>query len=268
MSAEGRKETSGTRDIEKVLDRLYQQWRGVRSETIFNLGEKEALFLVNFHFNNVIDITSWMGNRYPDRWRNSCISFDYCRFFKGLLWMNFYFIHGNYPAVYRDLRYFWESLSISYLIESKYPKLSIDDQMAVRRAWEERGPRAWSAVKKALSKALRKPPARIKGYFHPLWQQLCRHAHPSAVEMDKIATIDFSSLMVDSFNRELAEECMDTSNQVLDCIHVLIFDAFPLIIEDALRWKWLEEWRETMPWTYKLIHEQEHKSTSQSQSQT
>jgi tRNA(His) 5'-end guanylyltransferase len=78
--------------------------------------------------------------------------------------------------------------------------------------------------------------------------------------MDKIATIDFSSLMVDSFNRGLAEECMDTSNQVLDCIHVLIFDAFPLIIEDALRWRRLEEWRELMPLTYNLIQERGRKS--------
>jgi hypothetical protein len=103
--------------------------------------------------------------------------------------------------------------------------------MAVRRSWEEKGRSGWSVVEEALSKALQKPAECIKGYFYPLWSQLCRHVHPSAIEMDKIASIDFSSLMFDSFNRELAGECMSTSNQVLDCIHISVFDAFPLMVK-------------------------------------
>jgi hypothetical protein len=80
--------------------------------------------------------------------------------------------------------------------------------------------------------------------------------------MDKIASVNFSSFVTDSFNQKLARECIGVSNQVLDYIHVLIFDAFPLIAEDAMKWERLEGLREPLSFTYGLVKERSSRSSS------
>ena len=95
-----------------------------------HLGSRRIMVLVCL-------IIGWVIRRYPERSRRSSLVFEYTRL-KWLYWMNFCFIHANYPAVYRDLRYWWESFSIAYLVESNYPELPLDDQMAIRKAWEEK----------------------------------------------------------------------------------------------------------------------------------
>jgi len=242
-------------EVKKLCDTLTLPWETVREQTISELGAKDAFFLLDPHINIHLDVSGWILNRYPECQERRLVLVEYTRLFKGLYWMNFYFIHANYSAVYRDLRYWWESFSIAYLIDSKYPNLSANDRMAIRRAWEERGKGGWRVIKEALSKALRRPPDCVQGRFRSLWQQLCKHVHPSAVEMERIISMDPWSFILDSFSRELAIECIHISNQVLDCIYALIFDAFPLIAKDALRWERFDELQKLLPFTCEIIRE-------------
>lgn len=45
-------ESRKTRNLERILDNLYEYWQGIRRETIAELGAKEALKIIDFHANN------------------------------------------------------------------------------------------------------------------------------------------------------------------------------------------------------------------------
>lgn len=52
------------REVENILDNLYKYWRDIRKETIEQLGEREALKIIDFHANNWIDIVKWISSKY------------------------------------------------------------------------------------------------------------------------------------------------------------------------------------------------------------
>jgi len=56
--------TREIRKFEKTLDRLYETWKSVRSETLSCLEKEAALHLIDFHGNNWIDITNWISSKY------------------------------------------------------------------------------------------------------------------------------------------------------------------------------------------------------------
>ncbi len=59
-----RKDDERTKQLESILDNLYENWRVVRMETIAELGELESLKIIDFHANNWIDITRWIASKY------------------------------------------------------------------------------------------------------------------------------------------------------------------------------------------------------------
>ena len=89
--------------------------------------------------------------------------------------------------------------------------------------------------------------------FHPMWIRLCRHVHPSPTEMDVTAVADFSILVTDSFNEELAREAMKITDDVFDVVYTILLSRFPRMKEDARRSEFLDEWEKYMPNTVRTV---------------
>lgn len=123
--------------LENILDKLYENWREVRRETIAELGEAESLKVIDFHANNWIDITSWIGSKYERHEQMNIVSFQFSRCFKEIYWLQFLFYTGNYSTGYRNLRYVLEMMSQAYYVDPKYSNLNLDDQFVRAREIEE-----------------------------------------------------------------------------------------------------------------------------------
>jgi len=77
-----------TKQLENILDKLYENWRDVRRETITELGEAESLKIIDFHANNWIDITRWISSKYERHEQMNIVSFQFSRCFKEIYWCN------------------------------------------------------------------------------------------------------------------------------------------------------------------------------------
>lgn len=73
--------------------------------------------------------------------------------------------------------------------------------------------------------------------------------------MDVTATQDFSSLVTDSFNENLARDALRASNEVFGIVNMVIHKKFPRIKELGLRHRFINEWEEYLPNTEKILKE-------------
>lgn len=240
------------KDVENVLDKLYKHWEETRRETIAQLGENEALKIVNLHGNNWIDITSWISSKYHEDEQMNIVWFQFLRLLKEIYWLQFLFHTANYSTAYRNLRYIWEMMSQAYFIDLDNPKLDLDEQLEEARLIEERI-YGWNIVMSTLCKALDLSDAEAETLFHPLWRELNKYAHPSAIQMDKVATEDFSGLITDSFNENLAKRLLEVNDIVFDIVYAIVFKKFNKAIERARNYKFIHEWEECLPITVSII---------------
>jgi len=74
--------------------------------------------------------------------------------------------------------------------------------------------------------------------------------------MDIVATEDFSSLVKDSFSKNLARDTLRATDEIFDIVNMIIFKKFPEIKEVALKYKFINEWKQYLPNTMKIIKEQ------------
>lgn len=238
--------------LENSLDNLYENWREVRRETITQLGENEALKILDFHGNNWIDIIGWISSRYQREEQMNIVYFQFLRVFKEIFWLQFLFYTGNYSTAYRNLRYLWEMMSQAYFIDLNYPRLTLDEQFdEVRRI--EQSMYGWNVITDTLCRLLNQPEGEIRAYFKPLWSELNKHIHPSAFQMDVVATEDFSSLITDSFNKNLARSLIMTADKVFDITYAIIFNKFTKAKELAQNYKFIQEWNDCLPITMSIV---------------
>lgn len=242
------------RDLETILDNLYEQWREIRKETIERLGGKEALKIIDFHANNWIDIVKWISSEYKREEQMNIIGFQFFRLFKEVYWLQFLFHTGNYPTAYRNLRYILEMICQAYYVDSKYPTLSLDEQMEKTKDLEERV-RAWDIVSGTLKKVLNKTDAEVRAGFKPLWDDLNRYAHPSVRQMDLVAEKDFAALVTDSFNENLAKALLEATDKVFDIVYAVVLKRFPKAIGLAQQYEFIHEWEECLPNTIGVIRQ-------------
>lgn len=240
------------KELEDILDSLYGHWQDVRRETITSLGEKQALKIIDFHGNNWIDIISWISSTYLRQEQMNIVNFQFTRIFKEVYWLQFLFFAGNYPAVYRNLRYMWEMMSQAYYVDYKYSELSLDEQFAKVRMIEEHT-QGWNIVVPTLCRVLKKSGKKIEFNFRPLWDELNRYVHPSAKQLDLIAEADFSSLVTDSFSEPLAKGVLQTTDKVLDITYAIMMKKFMKIIELVRGYKFIKEWEDCLPYTMTII---------------
>jgi len=242
------------RDLETILDNLYEQWREIRKETIERLGGKEALKIIDFHANNWIDIVKWISSEYKREEQMNIIGFQFFRLFKEVYRLQFLFHTGNYPTAYRNLRYILEMICQAYYVDSKYPTLSLDEQMEKTKDVEERV-FGWSIVSSTLEKVLNKTVEEVRAGFKPLWDNLNRYAHPSVRQMDLVAQKDFAALVTDSFNETLARELLGVTDKVFDIAYAVVLRRFPKVITLVQQYEFIHEWKECLPNTIGVIRQ-------------
>jgi hypothetical protein len=246
--------TKKARDLEAILDNLYEQWREIRKETIERLGGKEALKIIDFHANNWIDIVKWISSEYKREEQMNIIVFQFSRLFKEVYWLQFLFHTGNYPTAYRNLRYILEMICQAYYVDSKHPTLSLDEQLEKTKDLEKRV-RAWDIVSGTLKKVLNKTDAEVRAGFKPLWDDLNRYAHPSVRQMDLVAEKDFAALVTDSFSEPLAGELLGVTDKVFDIAYAVVLTRFPKVINLVRQYKFIHEWEECLPNTIGIIRQ-------------
>jgi len=243
--------TERIKKLENTLDEIYEHLKILRKETITCLGNKDALHIIDFHANNWIDIVRWISSKYK-REEQKIVYFQFSRLFKEICWLQFLFHNGNYPMVYRNLRYILELISQAYFIDQKYPNLSLDEQIEKTKETEEEV-YAWNLVQSVLCNIL--TDEEIKTNIKPLWNYLNKNVHPSAKQMNGVAIEDFSSLMTDSFNEKLARDALCTTNEIFDIVNMILFKKFPRIKKLAREYEFINEWEEYFPYTMRIIKE-------------
>lgn len=248
-------DTERIRKLENTLDELYEHLKSVREETITHLGDIDAFHIIDFHANNWIDIVRWISSKYSKEEQMNIVNFQFHRLFKEIYWLQFLFHYGNYPVIYRNLRYILELICQAYYIDSKYNSLSLDEQIKKTNEIEEET-YGWRIVQHVLSDIMNSDEQYILSNFKQLWKYLNKHAHPSGKQMDIVAMEDFSSLVTDSFNENLARYTLRTTNKIFDIVNMIIFKKFPRIKEVGLKYKFINEWEQYLPNTIKIMKEQ------------
>ena len=238
----------------KYLDELYAHWGEIRKETIEQLGAREALKIVDFHGNNWIDVVRWVSSTYERQDQMNIVSFQLSRLFKEIYWLQFLFLAGNYSTAYRNLRWILELISQAYYVDAKYPTLSLDEQIEKTMEIEE-NVFGWNIVSSTLVKVLNRRGQQIQAFFGPLWRELNRHAHPSAKQMDLIAMEDFSALVTDSFNENLAKELLVATDRVFDIVYAVVLKRFPKAKSLVREYEFLDEWERCLPITMSIIRQ-------------
>ncbi|GAI34361.1 unnamed protein product, partial [marine sediment metagenome] len=153
---------------------------------------------------------------------------------------------GNYPTAYRNLRYILEMIPQAYYINTKYPALTLDKQIEKTREIEEHI-FGWNIVSSTLGKVLDKTGEEIRATFKPLWDDLNKYSYPSVRQMDLVAEQDFSALVTDSFNENLARELLIVTDKVFDIVYAIVLKRFPKVISLARQYEFIEEWQECLP---------------------
>jgi len=246
--------TERIKKLENTLDKLYEHLKSVREETITHLGDKDALHIVDLHANNWIKIVGWISSNYDKEEQMNIVIFQFHRLFKEIYWLQLLFHYGNYPVIYRNLRYILELICQAYYIDSNYPSSSLDEQIRKTTEVEEKF-YGWTLVKTVLGDILNSDEQYIQSKFKQLWNYLNKHVHPSVKQMDIVVTEDFSSLVTDSFNANLARDTLRATDEIFDIVNMIIFKKFPRIIEVGLKYKFINEWEQYLPNTVQIMKE-------------
>ena len=216
--------TRKNKEIEKSLDRLYENWNSVKEETIQCLGDQIALHLIDFHGNNWIDVHGWITTQYTQEQRLTITFFQFVRLFKELHWLQFLFMCANYPVVYRNLRYVLEMMSQAWYIQSQHPNLRLNEQIEQITEIEEKI-YGWTLIRTVFSQTLRIDEKATEEKLKPIWTLLNKHVHPSAKQMNRVAEENFSSFVTDSFNENLARETLTVADKVFDGVNPIGWKA-------------------------------------------
>lgn len=192
----------------------------------------------------------WITNKYHREQQFTITFIQFIRLIKELHWLQFLFNHANYPVIYRNLRYVLEMMSQAWYIEWKYPNLDLNEQ--IDKIIEEKV-YGWNLVRPVFCEVLGIDEEYAKQKLHPTWIFLNKHVHPSAEQMNIVAEKDFSSLVTDSFNDDLARTTLRKGDKVFDLIYTLVFNRFPQIAELASESEFINEWEEHLPYTMRTI---------------
>ena len=240
--------------LQNTLDNLYEHWRSIRAETIAHLGGQKALGIIDFHGNNWIGIVRWILSKYDRYQQMNIVLFQFSRLFKEIYWLQFLFHTGNYATAYRNLRYILELMSQAYYVDMTNPGLTLDEQIEKASEVEERV-YGWKLINSVLCKVLNKTEEEIQISFKPLWDELNRHVHPSAKQMDLVAAQDFSGLITDSFNTNLARDLLRVTDKVFDIVYAIVFNRFSKAKKLALAYEFIHEWEECLPNTMGILRQ-------------
>jgi hypothetical protein len=122
---------------------MWEQYRyliEVAEQTVQNLGKNQACQFAELA-NDWIDLEDAIRQAYPkEELFRSLVHHDFVELFKEARWFGLLVLCGNYPMVYRNLRYAWEMMFRAYYAdtyaqhfpsETDHLGLSADDKAAL-----------------------------------------------------------------------------------------------------------------------------------------
>ena len=71
--------------------------------------------------------------------------------------------------------------------------------------------------------------------------------------MNVVVEEDFSSLVTDSFNEDLAKSALKVVDEIFDLIYVIVLKRFSRVKELFLGYKFINEWEEYLPNTVNIM---------------
>ncbi len=206
----------------------------IAEETKKHLDLEQSGCFVNL-YNDWIDIwPAILDSCSHDHLLTSLVFADLHAVGKELYWMHRLLHWGNYPMVYRNLRYVWELMGLAYFADV--------DEVAVQGIIDRPGPQlddkaAWldrHQMRIRWSTVIR--PIRDKvidraewEHFGRIWGELNRCVHASWSLRDKM--LDESALFVkDAFDQNWAIETCQVASDVFDLIWLIVLRRFPTCI--------------------------------------
>ena len=94
---------------------------------------------------------------------------------------------------------------------------------------------------------------KLRSNFKPLWDYLNKHVHPSAKQIDIVATEDFPSLLTDSFNEKLARDVLRATDEIFDLVNMIVVRKFSRVRELVLQYKFINELDDYLRNTMRLV---------------
>jgi hypothetical protein len=210
-------------------------WGGlaeVAEQTKEQLAPDQSACFVNL-YNDWLDIRGSILDAYPHTdLLNSLVVADLLSLGKELHWMHRLFHWGNYPLIYRNVRYAWELMALAYFADvdeikapdtiTDRPGNSLDD----KAAWLERhGMKInWRTV---ISRIRDKVIDRAElEHFGKIWGDLNRCVHASRSLRDRM--LNESALLVkDAFDQNWGVDTCRAASDVFDLIWLIVLRRFP-----------------------------------------
>jgi hypothetical protein len=206
------------------LDRLAEQ-------TSRRLAAAKAQAFVTL-YNDWIDLSAAIIEAYPKKMLEiSLVMADLSSLGKELVWMHRLLHWGNYPTVFRNLRYAWELISLAVIADAPNSIVATSGahsgkSIDVKLAWLDR--RAFklnwrTAIRPLLQGVVERSE---HGYFGCLWGRLNKCVHASAKIRSRLMG-ESAAAVKDAFDQTWAEETCQISTDVFDIIWLLILRRFP-----------------------------------------
>jgi len=138
-------------------------------------------------------------------------------------------------------------------VDKEHPTYDRNTRINEMLGLEEKRIFKWGLFKRVYKDVLNKSEQEVQDEFYPLWDYLNRHVHPSVKTYLEISSIAPKNRWFNSFNEQLARECLRSVDQVMDLVFAAVFRIFPRITELAQSYPSLHEWKKWIPHTYKIV---------------
>jgi hypothetical protein len=223
-------------EIHKLLNDLYSPLKEVANEAIGKLGKEKALIYIDI-FNDWINISGEIKNQYADtELINSLLYLSQHSLMKDIYWIQLFFLTGNYPQIYRSLRYILEMSFKGYYMDTydKHPRKNMEhlaNDIDVKRTWVYQNEMKLYGGK-FLSECLLElfPQAKVPevmSSYKNIWETLNKHVHPTIEYLDRTMIGVPGFAMINTFDDEWANETISISVMVFDLVWLAIISTFP-----------------------------------------
>lgn len=224
-------------EFSRALRQQYEWLIEVADQTFEVMGVERASTFVEI-INDWIDVNGAILSDYPkNNLLGSVVYVDFLGLFQQIRWLHILFLGGNYPMVFRNLRFVWELAFRAHHVD-KYafnhpddpnpPGVTVDEKIEWLQD-RERDLNWGNVIHPTLSSLLPKSAQNSgAGSYRDLWQQMNECVHPTKTIRDKMIE-ESTLLLADNFDENWANETLDAATQVFDLIWLTILDRFPNI---------------------------------------
>lgn len=218
-------------------------WNEISETTIDKLGAKKALKIDHVHIQNWISIVDWLTEKYgTESLENDIMILHYSSLYNELLWLQVFFLTGNYLSLHRSLRYNLEAISHAYHLHQQYrgQVANLNDKLeSLITDIEEGDQQGQDLIKPVLYDVLDGSKSEIDEWFlgkddgFGLWDKLCKSVHPSGYDIVQRISRNPNMIYWNQFNKDEAEEAIAATDAVFDVTNAVILETYPKIAKRA-----------------------------------